>query len=310
MKTTISIAISLGLLTMGSASLAGENFWDQWSDGLAEVSAYRLTQPRYGENRDGRAVLIFVAEPSNRKTHVKPDPGNHPDSDIFYVLKLNHLRTFQTGTYPYRIMTSTFTHVDPDGKRPRGSVSKVSFTSQEWCGTTFHQLLFGQDSIRSKSFSYFDGEADQECELAYPDAALVGDNLFTAVRGLFGDLVARGESREFAYLPSLTEVRLKHKPIAWSKATVSRSKRPEQLVVTAGTFQAERYIVESTGRPTLTVWVESAPPRRIIRWEATDGEKGELTGSKRMKYWQLISNKDQQLLEALGLSCTACSIQQ
>ena len=39
-----------------------EGFWAHWGDGRAEVNGYALTQPRYGEDRRGEAVLIFVTE--------------------------------------------------------------------------------------------------------------------------------------------------------------------------------------------------------------------------------------------------------
>ena len=213
-------------------------FWETWGDGNAEVNAYDLTQPRYSELRNGRAVLIYVAEPQTRSTRVKPDPGKHPAGDIFYVLKQIHMRDFRTGVYPYCVNTGTFIHVDPEGARPRGSVSKVAFASREWCGLMFHQLLFDQKKIRSQSFSYFDGEADQAFELDYPGQVLIGDALFTTVRGLFGELVERGQTREVQYLPTLARVRLDHKPLEWSLVRVSRSGKPENIKVPAGTFEA------------------------------------------------------------------------
>ena len=65
-------------------------FWQTWSDGQAEVSGYRLVQPRYGQSRTGHAVLIYVTEPFSRKKKVKVDRYTPNNPDHFTVLKLNH----------------------------------------------------------------------------------------------------------------------------------------------------------------------------------------------------------------------------
>lgn len=297
--------IAIGVVVCSVLACAGESssppFWDTWGDNKAEVNVYQLTQPRYGQLREGRAVLIYVAQPFLRSTRVKPEGDQHPDSDIFYVLKLNHLRTFETGVYPYRLMTSSFVHVDPEGQRPRGAPTKIVFSSQEWCGATFHELLFDQDAIRSESFSYFDGEADQKQVLKYPKAPLVGDTIFVAVRGLLGELAPRGGTANFPYLPTLTEVRLQHEPLAWSEATVTRAEAPQRVTVPAGELLVDAYTITSPGRAELTIHVEAEHPHRIIRWETSDGERGELLGSERMQYWKLNDNGDESALSGLGL---------
>src|SRR5207249_3206702 len=88
------------------------DFWSTWGDGKAELDGYALTQPRYGELRAGTAVLIFVTEDFSDSARVKADPGKHPASDVYPVLKLNFVRDFQTGIYDYNVMTSTFARVD------------------------------------------------------------------------------------------------------------------------------------------------------------------------------------------------------
>src|SRR5688500_12843808 len=67
----------------------GNEFWQHWGDGKAELAAYELIMPRYGELRSGTAVTIFVTEPFSDSLRVKADPGRHPDSDVFQVMKLN-----------------------------------------------------------------------------------------------------------------------------------------------------------------------------------------------------------------------------
>lgn len=297
----MAVAVAALVACPEESRTEGASFWDTWGDAKAEVDSYSLVRPRYGEPRKGRAVLIYVAEPQTRSTRVKPEDPDHPADDRFYVLKLNHMRSFQTGVYPYRVLTSSFVHVDPAGDRPRGAPSKLAFTSQEWCGTMFHQLLFDAERVRSSSYSYFDGEADQQRELDYPKQALTGDTLFIALRGLFVPLLARGEKRDFAYLPALAEVRLEHKPLQWSTASVARDAEPSEVEVPAGEFTVDVYTVRSPGRPALTVQVETAWPHRIVAWQTAAGEKAALLGSERMQYWKLTSREDRARLEALGL---------
>lgn len=51
------------VLLFATPAVASDIFWEHWSDGRAELSGYDLVQPRYGEKRHGRAVLVFVTEP-------------------------------------------------------------------------------------------------------------------------------------------------------------------------------------------------------------------------------------------------------
>ena len=91
------------------ASLS-EDFKAYWYQGKAEVSRYALTQARYGELRNGDAVMIFVTEDFLTDEQVKYEGGsNGPRTGI---LKLNMLEQFNTGIYDYSLMTSVFTPVD------------------------------------------------------------------------------------------------------------------------------------------------------------------------------------------------------
>ena len=43
---------------------------------------------------------------------MKADPGKHPATDVYPVLKLNVVRDFQTGIYNYNTLTSVFARED------------------------------------------------------------------------------------------------------------------------------------------------------------------------------------------------------
>src|SRR5438046_648320 len=68
-----------------------DDFWSYWGDGKAELDGYQLVQSRYGEPRQGRAVMIFVTEDHSAKEKVKieGDPSQVPAAQRFPVFKLN-----------------------------------------------------------------------------------------------------------------------------------------------------------------------------------------------------------------------------
>ncbi|MEL6545566.1 MAG: hypothetical protein AAFQ82_13125, partial [Myxococcota bacterium] len=69
-------------------------FWDHWGDGKAELAGYDLTYNRYGQSRSGVAISIFVTETFSNQARVKADPGMHPKSDEYPVMKLNLVKDY------------------------------------------------------------------------------------------------------------------------------------------------------------------------------------------------------------------------
>ncbi len=286
-------ALALGLLAVPAA---GQDFWKHWGDGKAELSGYRLTQPRYGAARAGTAVLIYVTKELSDELRVKADPGRHAPQDLYPVLKLNAVRDFQTGIYDYNVMTSTFARV------ARGwPVAKVSFSSQEWCGHVYHQLVPRAGRVAGVSHSYFDGEADGREDLPLPEGGLFEDQLPILLRGWLEEYLRPGESRRVPFLPGLLSARLDHRPLAWGRADVSRAAQPVSVRVPAGTFQASRFSVAVEGGPTLTYDVELAPPHRLLRWASGGGEEGQLLKTVRLAYWKLNGPGGEAYLKELGL---------
>src|SRR6185436_8136591 len=77
-----------------------DQFKSYWYGGKAELNSYKLQQSRYGEIREGKAMLIFVTEDFSRNLQVKLDePGDVADK--ISVLKMNFTKNFITGVYPY-----------------------------------------------------------------------------------------------------------------------------------------------------------------------------------------------------------------
>jgi hypothetical protein len=279
----------------------GDEFWLQWGDGKAELAAYDLVMPRYEELRRGTAVTIFVTEPFSDSLRVKADPGRHPDSDVFQVMKLNLVRDFPTGIYDYNLMTSVFIALQPTRQLAPGGAAKVSFSSQEWCGNVYQQLVIRPPRAEYDVHSYFDGEADQRRQQAWRSDALAEDAVLLWARGLAAPFMNAGETREVSLLPSLMAARLEHAAPSWKSATLSVAAVPQSVTVPAGTFDTEVRSVEIRDGRTWTIFVERAAPHRIIRWSVIDGEEGQLVGSDRLAYWKMNGSEFTSAVERLGL---------
>lgn len=290
-----SSALSAAPLSAASSA----SFWKHWGDGRAEMNGYRLVQPRYGAARAGSAVYIFVTEDFSDSLRVKADPGKHPASDVYPVMKLNAVRHFQTGIYDYKVMTSSFARVATGWP-----VAKVSLSSQEWCGHVYHQIL-PRGGVHGVYHSYFDGEADGEDRLPEPEGGVYEDVLPILARGWGSTYLQPGESRKVAYLPSLMRARLEHKKLAWGQATISRVASTSSVKVPAGSFDVTVWTVAEAGGPTATYQIEAASPHRLVRWSTSAGEEGSLLGSTRLAYWKLNGPGGEKYLAEMGLQAAS-----
>lgn len=284
-----------------SAVPYGDAFWAHWGDGRAEIATYDLMVSRYGQPRAGLAVAIFVTETFSNALRVKADPGKHPAADEFPVMKLNLVEDFPTGIYDYNLMCSSFVALAPVNGRPAGAPTKVSFSSQEWCGHVWQQMLFDERTVRLAAHSYFDGEADHQDALEYPAEGIAEDALMLWARGLAWPALRPGESREVPLLRSAIVARLAHVPCVWQRAQLSRSGSVQQLTVPAGTFSVEVWSASVENERAWAFYVEQQPPHRIVQWERSDGQSAVLVKAERLKYWEMNGPSFVSGLGQLGL---------
>lgn len=299
----LSLLTPAALLFLGSCSndpaptahAADGEFETLWYDGQAEVAGYVWKGSRYGELRTGEAVAIFVTETLGADTHVKLDD---PSKGGVTAMKLNLVREFQTGLYDYDTMTSAFAEVG--AFQPL----KVTFSCQEWCGQAYESLDVGK-KLALEIASYFEGEST-EATLAWKDGAVLGDHLFLWLRGLRGHVLAPGASRELPYLADGFERRLRHAKAEWQTLTITRAAATTSESVPAGTFPAVVYTLASTDGRTGRVAFEEAYPHRLLAWSWSRGQElldsGALTGTKRLKYWELHAEGQESLRRELGLA--------
>ena len=264
-----------------------ETFKKYWYAGDAEITSYKLQQARYGETRDGEAVLIYVTEPFLSEKQVKAD-GNNPDN--IPVLKLNSTKNYLTGIYPYSIMSSSFYSVYDNQH-----AVKLSFSAQEWCGQVYAQLN-NREKFDIMSHSYFEKEADQNFKL---DKTILENELWNKIR-IDPENLPQGE---FEVIPSLEYIRLSHKELKPYKATLSLNESGETTRYEINYPELQR---------TLRINFTNAFPYRIEGWSETFASgfgkqaKQMTSTATKMKtlktpYWQQNGNKDLSLRDSLGL---------
>jgi hypothetical protein len=313
----IELAIAAVLFVPAATAAPVHTFESHWQDGKAELDGYRYTVTRYGQVRHGTAVMVFVTEPFSESKRVKVDDPKANPKGTFEALKLNFVRDFQTGIYDYNTMTSLFV-------RSRDfSPAKISFSSAEWCGHVYEEMIFGPRDIADRYSSYFEDESRQSrLNLTVNGSTTRGlaeEELSILLRGLRAEWLKPGEKRTVPLLASAFFRRLAHSPLQWNEAVIERSRAAESVTVPAGTFNASVYTVTVVGVRDGNFWIEQAYPHRIIRWEWkpaarriggqgghwSPGEAldaGELTGSARLPYWKLHNLGDEKYLKELGLT--------
>ncbi len=277
-------------------------FWSTWGDGKAELNAYDLTFPRYNQPRKGVAVAIFVTETFSNTLRVKADPGKHGPGDEFPVMKLNLVKDYQTGIYDYNTMLSSFVSLAPVNNRLAATLTKASFSSQEWCGHVYTQILFNNAHARWTEHSYFDGEADQQRELNYPPDGYSEDGLMLWARGMARPFMTPGADLELQILTSLETGRGNHVPLSWAYQNLTEDSKEQTIRTPAGTFEVNVLRLKRKDGTWRAYYVERAPPRRVIKWETSEGERAELLGSDRMKYWEMNKEGGEAALRRLGIS--------
>lgn len=264
-----------------------KEFKSYWYAGKAEITSYTLQQVRYGEQRQGTSVLIFVTEPFLEDKQVKAD-DNHKSN--IPVLKLNSTKKYLTGIYPYSIMTSSFLPV----KNIQHAL-KVSTSVQEWCGHVYAQLN-NKEEYEIMSHSYFAREADQQIMLKK-------DPLENEIWNLIRISPENLPMGEINMIPSLEYLRTAHREIKSYAAVASLEMLNDLKTYTIHYPELER---------SLSIQFTNTFPFYIEGWEeeTTSGygnnkQKMLSTGKmlKRIKsaYWQQNSNADLIYRDSLGL---------
>ncbi len=264
-----------------------KDFKEYWYAGKAELSSYKLSQARYGQLREGKAVLVYVTEPFLKDKQVKADKaGKHNVG----VLKLNSTKNFLTGVYPYSIMNSTFYPI-----HNQQHAIKVSSSIQEWCGHVYTQLN-NKSQFEVQSYSYFESEGDQKFSL---EKQVLENELWTKIR-IDPNTLPQGN---FKSIPALEYVRFRHVALKAYAANASISTKNGVSSYILHYPELER---------NLTIDFNTTFPYEILGWQETFksgfGSKAKqmTTTAKRINtiksaYWGKNSNSDVHLRDSLGI---------
>lgn len=272
----------------------GGEFGEYWYQGVAEISRFRLEQARYGEIREGDAVMIFVTEDflTDEQVKLESDPAGR---EYAKVLKMNLTKNFLTGIYPYSMMTSVFTPVAGDAD---GRALKVTTSSQEWCGHTYTQVNRAEPGeYRVRQYSYFEKEGDTDATIG---VEMLEDELWTRVR-IAPKEIPLGT---VTMLPGTMTARLRHTEHRAMEADISMSDLPPS---DAGAMK--RLMVEYPDPVrTLTIDFMADFPHEIVAFSETYNDRGTMlttTGTRTdtimIDYWSRNRLADTVLRERLGL---------
>lgn len=268
--------------------LLSDEFKEYWYSGEAEITSYRLEQARYGEIRDGEAVLIYVTEDFLPQEQVK---AGSKTQETTSVLKLNATKNFTTGIYPYSIMQSSFYPLNGEEH-----AIKISASIQEWCGQVYMQLN-KYENFQITSHSYFEGEADEELDI---EKVPLENEIWNRLR-IEHDKLPTGD---FKMIPSFEYLRLSHKPVR-AYSVIGEYYTTEEFNVYQVTYpelKRELKIYYSRNFPyTIEKWEESYPSRfgknpEILTTKAFKKER------VRADYWNKNSNKNLPLRKKLDLN--------
>lgn len=268
-----------------TASVSNE--WnDYWYAGKGEINSYKLEQSRYGQNREGTSVLVFVTEDFSKSKQVKLDNPSRNPGDKVSVLKANMIRKFNTGIYDYSMMASVFTPVSSD-KYPH--TLKVTTSSQEWCGHTWTQYNRTNGGYNIEGKSYFESEGDATSKL---NVDWLEDELWNRIR-INPSNVPTGKLK---ITPGSFFTRLDHVAFSIEDAVLEKKQTADET-----TFLLQYQSIDRS----LAITIENAAPHKIISWEEKTrrgSTKATLMKSLHIPYWSMNGNQHEVYRDSLMLN--------
>jgi hypothetical protein len=263
------------------------DFKQYWFNGEAEITSFQLTQARYGELREGKAVMVFVSEPFSSTKLVKVD---HPTEKDIAVLKLNFTKNFITGIYPYSMMTSSFVPI-----YEKESALKITTSIQEWCGQIFAQLE-NRGSFDIQMHSYFESEGEQKITLPK-------DHLEDEMWSLIRMNPSKLPLGKINMLPSFFYLRLMHQKMEYQPVEATLVQQENNTSCYSLNYSKSNRI--------LKIYFQSDFPHQIVKFEESypDGSSNKTiltTTGTRIKsmlspYWKKNGTIDEPLRKELGL---------
>jgi len=286
--TIFSYMKTLLLLLTTAVIASADQFSKYWYSGKAEIAVYDLKQSRYGKTRPGTVSLIFITEPFSKSKHVKLDNPSKAGADKANVLKLNTSKKYNTGIYPYSVMTSAFADIKS------GELYKTNTSIQEWCGHVFSQANSdGKGGYKYQGFSYFEYSGDQESK---QHKTALSEEIMLKVR--LNKLTPK--TQEMTLVPSHEMLRTLHIQPQPLKAKLNWEEDEKTRTVTIS-FQGAKNLETKIN-------FNKDFPYVIQNWsESFDGRSGRETTTATLKtiqmlpYWSMNSPEFDGMRKEIGL---------
>ena len=241
-----------------------------WYDGLVEKATYDATKVIYGKSRSYEATFLTNKEQHDTATWTKANGS----SDTVEVWKHNQIEVVPTPNYEYKFITTS--HATVDGL----SLTRMDATSQEWCGTTFHQYLREDDPSELDGLSYFgfsympeQGRSSGEVSADAAATTIAFNSLPLVLRGY--DFDGRGEL-SFRMLPDQKSNKLvPYEPVDATVTYAGETDEGHKLTLTANGEAVGTFVFAGDRRHVM------------LSYEGANGDSYTLTNLDRVNYWTI-----------------------
>ena len=250
------------------------------ADGRAEFSTYDVVLFREGAPRPGRAYAVLVSEDLVPLTLVKADDWRRPGLIRAHKFALH--TAVPTGMSQFRESTVVFL------EQASYSPMKVSYSSQDFCGLTFEELLRNGRGWTHRWSSYWEQDGGHGERRA--PGGIPADALPAWVRAL---PLRDGTSFSTSIVPTLQGSKAEPPRAVDARVEISG---PGTTEVPAGRFETfDVRLRWDDGEARFAV--EREFPNRVVAWTDALGQTFRLVKSQREAYWERTAPGDEQLVE-------------
>jgi len=246
----------------------------RWNDNKAEVFQYRTLEKKYDALRSGTATWIVVKENHVPDYYVKSE-NNAPSS--VPMLKFVQIYDTPTGIYTYHQEIISFVRQDTQ------TVPRSTFSSQEWCGLTFKDLILLPTKAVLEFNSYWEKEGLGSLTFETKTPVIPYNALPLLIRALavgkkefriqlFDDLISNKVGK-----PAIQEATLSLRPNGKKKNLLDiEVKHPK-------------------GVDHFSIDTDKDKFNQVVSWKKWDGSSYELVEMKRIDYWNRHGVEDEAL---------------
>lgn len=261
------------------ASAASADTWKTdpiWHDGLVEKATYSASRPIYGKDRKYEAVFFTNKEQHDLKTLTKANGS----AQTLEVWKHNQIEVVPTPNYDYKFVTTTHLAVDTL------QLTRLDFSSQEFCGTTFkqYQRRPEEEAVEYWSFSYMPESGRVLGKIEVRDRTVIPqDSLPLWLRDF--DFQSRGTVKFWMLPPQKSTRATAYQPLPAEVRFAGEDGETWKLEVFVSTGDSEGGPLRAAG----TYWMEKDFRHVMRRAVLPGGQTYDLKKVERVDYWTITT---------------------